>query len=38
MVELAGDGDSLTVERAEVPVGGGASGRDDDVIDAEIIE
>jgi ATP-dependent Clp protease ATP-binding subunit ClpB len=41
MVGLADNGDELTVTRADVSVGdaaGAASGADDDIIDAEIIE
>ncbi|WP_157001091.1 ATP-dependent Clp protease ATP-binding subunit [Agromyces laixinhei] len=38
VVGLEGDGESLSVARAEVPVGGGAASGSDDVIDAEIIE
>ncbi|MFB6610589.1 ATP-dependent Clp protease ATP-binding subunit [Agromyces sp. NPDC056379] len=40
VVELADDGDSLSVTRADTPVphAGGDAGFDDDVIDAEIID
>ena len=38
MVELAPDGDSLTVGRADVVVGGQADAGGDEIVDAEIIE
>ncbi|MGH3706034.1 MAG: ATP-dependent Clp protease ATP-binding subunit, partial [Agromyces sp.] len=38
VVELADDGDSLSVTRSDAPARGDAAGFDDDVIDAEIID